>query len=67
MGPRTGPRPASSTPRQTGGAEEGSEGEGRREEGMGEKCVKDAPVRIEGRWTEGGMNVDSSAMLMRFE
>lgn len=48
MGPRTGPRPASSTPRAHGGpgsgfcvvvVSEGDDGAGRSEGGTGEKCV----------------------------
>jgi len=33
-------------------------GEGRRDGGMGEKCVNEAPVRRGSWWTEGGTKVD---------
>lgn len=56
MGPRTGPRPASSTPRQHGGREDGSEAEvgWRRMGGTGEKCVYEEPERRGSWWMEGG-------------
>lgn len=58
MGPRTGPRPASSTPRQHGGAVEGSDGfVGRSEDGIGEKWAFEAPARRGSWWIDGGMYV----------
>jgi hypothetical protein len=74
MGPRTGPRPASSMPRQQGGPRDlglevvvGEEGVGgRRDGGTAEKCVYESPERRVLRWIEGGMNSigaeDSSSM-----
>ena len=61
MGPRTGPRPASSTPRHTGTPRgEGSAAVGaggRRDGGTGEKCEYEAPWRRGLWWTDGGMKV----------
>lgn len=60
MGPKTGPRPASSTPRMHGVpgsvVEESEDGDdGRSVGGTGEKYVWVSPARVAVRSTEGGM------------
>lgn len=55
MGPRTGPRPASSTPKAHGAAVDGSDASvGRSEGGIGEKYVDEAPDRSSRLEMDGG-------------
>lgn len=57
MGPRTGPRPASSTPR-THGTGDGE----RRESGTGEKCVYVSPATRAVSFIDGGMKTLSGGV-----
>ena len=57
MGPRTGPRPASSTPRM-----HSVEGLWAIEDGMAVWCVYEFPARISASWIEGAMKTSSAGV-----